>query len=133
MLCATMPVTIATIIAVSTEPMILFHSNADIGRPLIPPTTRPATGQSAGKANPARQRNSIITLPTIPRTGHVVAAEYPRYISLGNRAANRASASDHPHPVAIGLDPAAREAVGGDWRRADDRPCLAPRGGGGGG
>jgi 3-deoxy-manno-octulosonate cytidylyltransferase (CMP-KDO synthetase) len=71
-----MPVTIATIIAVSTEAMILFHSKDDIGAlsaPLCGAFTGPRPRRGRSKPDSARRLNSIITLPAIARTGHLVA------------------------------------------------------------
>src|SRR5207247_10434673 len=64
----TIPETIATSIAVSTEAMILFHSNDNIDAPPIP------VG-SGEERNPPRQLNRNITLPKLRRTGHLVAVD----------------------------------------------------------
>src|SRR5258708_21893600 len=62
-----MPVTIATIIAVSTDAMIFFHSKADIS------PFAPLRKSLASKPDSTRWLNPIITLPANGRTGHVVA------------------------------------------------------------
>jgi hypothetical protein len=56
MLCATIPVTMATIIAVSTEAMILFHSKDDIGALSAPPFRR---GYQRRAPRRARQQNGF--------------------------------------------------------------------------
>src|SRR5579863_4326434 len=72
-----MPATIATIIAVSTEAMILFHSKDDIG--VLFRSSPGCAGRAAGgrKSDSRRQLNRIIALPASKRTGHVVAAGLP--------------------------------------------------------
>src|SRR5262252_5311442 len=88
---ARMPETIATIIAVSTEAMILFHSKDDID---VPPTL-----SVGSKSKSPRQLDRIITLPASGRTGHLVAAGSPKRPNRDPRE------PDHPHPCAARLDP----------------------------
>src|SRR5216683_8011135 len=82
-----MPETIATIIAVSTDAMILFHSKDGIGVlcGLPPWSVAGALGAAGGRrSDSARQLNPIITLPASKRTGHVVA---PRSLVDGTPSA----------------------------------------------
>jgi 3-deoxy-manno-octulosonate cytidylyltransferase (CMP-KDO synthetase) len=69
-----MPQTIATIIAVSTEAMILLPSKDDIG--VLFASSPGCAGRAAGgrKSDSHRQLNPIIALPASKRTGHLVAA-----------------------------------------------------------
>ena len=83
-----MPATIATIIAVSTEAMILFHSKDDIGVLPAPPTPAAAV-RAAENPDSRRQLNRIITLSAMRRTGHVVAARLPHQTLADDRDANR--------------------------------------------
>src|SRR6266567_3092172 len=75
-----MPETMATIIAVSTDAMILFHSKDGIGVlcGLPPGSVAGALGAAGGRRpDSAPQLNPIITLPASKRTGHVVAPRSP--------------------------------------------------------
>src|SRR5438045_2824166 len=75
-----MPETIATIIAVSTDAMILFHSKDDIGVLCSSPggawLARWAR-RGGRRSDSSRQLNRIIALSASKRTGHVVAPRSP--------------------------------------------------------
>src|SRR4051812_11334015 len=80
-----MPETIATIIAVSTEAMILFHSKDDMIALLGLPVRRQRSGAGGArrlrrgrrKSDSRGQLTPIIAVPASKQTGHVVAARRP--------------------------------------------------------
>ena len=122
------PATIATIIAVSTDAMILFHSKDDIGvlsarssrhRP-APSARRKSnsapTAQPNYHASGDRDEPGMLSLPCAAR------------IVPQCRDHDRARKPDRPDPGPARRDPAAGQAARRDRRGADDRACLAPRG-----
>src|SRR5487761_1399169 len=111
------PATIATISAVRTEAMILFHSNDDIDDP-------------SDRAGPAEDRippdnsNELSRFRRVHEPGILSLPDHPS-LARGQR---RTPKPDHRDPCAPRGDPAAWQAARRDRRRADDRASMAPRG-----
>src|SRR3954454_3900177 len=118
-----MPVTMATIIAVKADAMILFHSKDDIGVLSVSP---------CGRRHHRTWRG--------PQKIGFLAATQPNYCASG-RHAKRASCRplapqrlyreraadepDNPDPDPARRRPAAEQAIGRYRRNADDPACLA--------
>src|SRR5438046_1144843 len=128
-----MPVTIATIIAVSTDAMILFCSNDGIdalsrsrrsGRQPTATVRRRRKSDSSGQLNRIVRANYAASdLPTKRACCRSLCARIVPHVPF-----RPAPTPDHPDPDPARRRPAAAKAARGHRRVADDPACLAPSG-----